>query len=174
VGVQAKQEELIAMAGDMQAATEEVSQLRKQLSALGAQLDAASSQISQQQAAVAALEDTKSKLQVRQGSWGHRACVLVRAQLVYRRRISSHSVMGMLSAVVLLLGWLLSERAKMAAAAWVPCCRGVTVCANNLSNIAEWWRLARVLQLTVSCHCAAVADLLASADIHLRGAEAVH
>jgi chromosome segregation ATPase len=66
--VQAKQEELIAMAGDMQAATEEVSQLRKQLSALSAQLDAASSQISQQQAAIAALEDTKKKLQVRQGS----------------------------------------------------------------------------------------------------------
>jgi chromosome segregation ATPase len=67
--VQAKQEELIAMAGDMQAATEEVSQLRKQLSALGAQLDASSSQISQQQVAVAALEDTKKKLQVRRGPW---------------------------------------------------------------------------------------------------------
>jgi chaperonin cofactor prefoldin len=56
------------MAGELNAATEEASQLRKQLSALGAQLDAASSQISQQQAAIAALGDTKKELQVRQGS----------------------------------------------------------------------------------------------------------
>lgn len=64
---QAKQEELLSLAGELNTATEEASQLRKQLAALGAQLDAASSQVSQQQAAIAALEETKKQLQVRQG-----------------------------------------------------------------------------------------------------------
>jgi septal ring factor EnvC (AmiA/AmiB activator) len=64
------------MAGELHAATEEASQLRKQLAALGAQLDAASSQISQQQAAISALEDTKKQLQVWQGLLMHVAVLV--------------------------------------------------------------------------------------------------
>jgi hypothetical protein len=141
--VQATQEELITMAGDMQAATEEVSQLRKQLSALGAQLDAASSQISQQQAAVAALEDTKKKLQVRQGLlWGYwPSATLVHSCCTARGFLNTLScnfmfccrqLMRCCKAVCRLREhrWLLLPE--------LSCCGEVTACANKLNTTAEW------------------------------------
>lgn len=75
--LQAKQEELISMAGEVNAAKEEAGQLRKQLSAMGVQLEAATAQISQQQAAIAKLDETTMQLQVGNGASGWRRLVRI-------------------------------------------------------------------------------------------------
>jgi len=60
---QAKQEELVYLASDVQAAQSEAGSLRKQLSSMGTQLEAASAKISQQQRDMAAMEEVKKQLQ---------------------------------------------------------------------------------------------------------------
>lgn len=60
---QAKQEELVYLASDVQAAQSEAGSLRKQLASMSTQLEAASAQISQQQRDMAAMEEVKKQLQ---------------------------------------------------------------------------------------------------------------